>query len=157
MFPFFIEIRVCKRIKFTVRVVYSTRYVHHHPPLGRFVFLREMIQSTPLFLYPNVRHFHRHLVALDVSFFIFFFHGQVPYGAHGYGAAFTLSVMDREYIKGLTVDEALSIIDNCINQLHTRFLIAQKNFVIKVRSETYILGKLYDDDDKLVSHSHYKK
>eukprot|EP00904_Undaria_pinnatifida_P003232 jgi/Undpi1/1290/HiC_scaffold_11.g04682.m1 len=57
---------------------------------------------------------------------------KVPYGAHGYGAAFTLSVMDREYIKGLTVDEALSIIDKCINELHTRFLIAQKNFVIKV-------------------------
>lgn len=59
----------------------------------------------------------------------------MPYGAHGYGAAFTLSVMDREYIKGLTVDEALSIIDKCINELHTRFLIAQKNFVIKVSKE----------------------
>ncbi|CAM9583396.1 unnamed protein product [Scytosiphon promiscuus] len=57
---------------------------------------------------------------------------KVPYGAHGYGAAFTLSVMDREYIKGLSLDEALGIIDNCIKELHTRFLIAQKNFVIKV-------------------------
>ncbi|CAM9468124.1 unnamed protein product [Pylaiella littoralis] len=57
---------------------------------------------------------------------------KVPYGAHGYGAAFTLSVMDREYIKGLSLDEALSIIEKCINELHTRFLIAQKNFVIKV-------------------------
>lgn len=58
--------------------------------------------------------------------------GQVPYGAHGYGAAFTLSVMDRDYVKGLTLDDALSIIEKCINELHTRFLIAQKNFVIKV-------------------------
>lgn len=57
----------------------------------------------------------------------------MPYGAHGYGAAFTLSVMDREYVKGLSQDEALGIIDNCIKELHTRFLIAQKNFVIKVR------------------------
>lgn len=40
--------------------------------------------------------------------------------------------MDREYVKGLTLDEALGIIDNCIKELHTRFLIAQKNFVIKV-------------------------
>ena len=63
---------------------------------------------------------------------VFGFFGQVPYGAHGYGAAFTLSVMDREYVKGLSLDEALAIIDNCIKELHTRFLIAQKNFVIKV-------------------------
>lgn len=41
--------------------------------------------------------------------------------------------MDREYVKGLSLDEALGIIDNCIKELHTRFLIAQKNFVIKVR------------------------
>lgn len=40
--------------------------------------------------------------------------------------------MDREYVKGLSLDEALAIIDNCIKELHTRFLIAQKNFVIKV-------------------------
>eukprot|EP00752_Nemacystus_decipiens_P010677 g9508.t1 len=57
---------------------------------------------------------------------------KVSYGAHGYGAAFTLSVMDREYVKGLSLDEALAIIDNCIKELHTRFLIAQKNFVVKV-------------------------
>lgn len=35
-------------------------------------------------------------------------------------------------MKGLSLDEALAIIDNCIKELHTRFLIAQKNFVIKV-------------------------
>lgn len=58
---------------------------------------------------------------------------QVPYGAHGYGSNFTLSVMDRDYVKGLTLDEALAIIDKCIHELHTRFLIAQTNFVIKVR------------------------
>lgn len=57
---------------------------------------------------------------------------KVPYGAHGYGSNFTLSVMDRDYIKGLNLEEALSIIDKCINELHTRFLIAQKNFVVKV-------------------------
>lgn len=44
--------------------------------------------------------------------------------------------MDREYVKGLSLDEALAIIDNCIKELHTRFLIAQKNFVIKVLYDT---------------------
>lgn len=57
---------------------------------------------------------------------------QVPYGAHGYGSNFTSSVMDRDYVKGLTLDEAMVIIDKCIHELHTRFLIAQTNFVIKV-------------------------
>ncbi|CAM9840819.1 unnamed protein product [Sphacelaria rigidula] len=57
---------------------------------------------------------------------------KVPYGAHGYGANFTLSVMDRDYVKGLTLDEGVAIINKCIHELHTRFLIAQTNFVIKV-------------------------
>lgn len=57
---------------------------------------------------------------------------KVPYGAHGYGSNFTSSVMDRDYVKGLTLDEAMVIIDKCIHELHTRFLIAQTNFVIKV-------------------------
>lgn len=51
--------------------------------------------------------------------------------------------MDREYVKGLSLDEALAIIDNCIKELHTRFLIAQKNFVIKVPIVLLGLGFLY--------------
>lgn len=56
----------------------------------------------------------------------------MPYGAHGYGAAFTLSVMDRDYFQGLNQEEALTIMHKCIQEIQTRFLIAQPNFVIKV-------------------------
>ncbi|CAM9259119.1 unnamed protein product [Choristocarpus tenellus] len=57
---------------------------------------------------------------------------KVPYGAHGYGSYFTYSVFDQEYKKNLTQEEALSIIQKCIYELHTRFFISQKNFVIKI-------------------------
>ncbi|CAN0027418.1 unnamed protein product, partial [Discosporangium mesarthrocarpum] len=60
---------------------------------------------------------------------------KVPYGAQGYGSNFTLSVFDREYKQGVTQEEALAIIDQCIHELHTRFLISQKNFVVKVVTE----------------------
>ncbi len=42
-------------------------------------------------------------------------------------------------MKGLSLDDALAIIDNCIKELHTRFLIAQKNFVIKVPTVLLLL------------------
>lgn len=67
---------------------------------------------------------------------------QVPYGAHGYGSNFTLSVMDRDYVKGLSVDEAVAIIEKCIKELHTRFLIAQTNFVIKVIVFKWIMRQI---------------
>jgi 20S proteasome subunit beta 4 len=57
---------------------------------------------------------------------------KVSYGAHGYGAAFTLSTMDRAYRTGLGKDEAVGIIKQCIAELQTRFLISQTEFVVKV-------------------------
>lgn len=56
---------------------------------------------------------------------------KVPYGAQGYAAHFCLSIMDRDYIKGLNYDDALAIIHKCIHEIHTRFMIAQPNFIIK--------------------------
>lgn len=118
-----------------------------HPPYSS-ANLRNLLHLYPIFVSTAAKCQRRYRVAvpphrvrlpkhariLPQSFLLILFRSQVPYGAHGYGAAFTLSVMDREYIKGLSLDEALSIIEKCINELHTRFLIAQKNFVIKVRA-----------------------
>lgn len=57
---------------------------------------------------------------------------KVKFGAHGHAASFCLSTMDAEYKAGLDEAGALKIIDACIDEIHTRFLIAQPNFMIKV-------------------------
>jgi 20S proteasome subunit beta 4 len=57
---------------------------------------------------------------------------KVKYGAHGHAASFCLSTMDAEYKPGLDEAAALKIIDACIEEIHTRFLISQPNFMIKI-------------------------
>lgn len=57
---------------------------------------------------------------------------KVPYGCQGYAAYFCLSIMDREYREGLDEAAALKIVEKCIHEMHTRFLISQPNFIIKV-------------------------
>lgn len=57
---------------------------------------------------------------------------KVNYGAQGYASNFCLSVMDRECNEGMTEEEAVSVVEHCINELKTRFLLNQTNFIIKV-------------------------
>jgi len=57
---------------------------------------------------------------------------KIPYGAQGYASYFCLSTMDREYRSGLDETAALAIVEKCINEMRTRFLIAQDNFIIKI-------------------------
>ena len=56
---------------------------------------------------------------------------KVPFGAHGYGAYFTLSIMDRECKENQTEEEALAVIENCIAEIQKRFLLKQPNYMIK--------------------------
>mmetsp|Transcript_25612 Transcript_25612/g.36101 ORF Transcript_25612/g.36101 Transcript_25612/m.36101 type:complete len:202 (+) Transcript_25612:234-839(+) len=57
---------------------------------------------------------------------------KVPYGSQGYASNFCLSIMDKEYREGLTEADALLIIEHCIKEIATRFLINQPNFMIKI-------------------------
>ena len=60
---------------------------------------------------------------------------KVNYGCQGYAGAFCLSIMDRDWQEGLTEDEAIAIVEKCVAELATRFLVAQPNFIIKVIDE----------------------
>mmetsp|Transcript_65909 Transcript_65909/g.148738 ORF Transcript_65909/g.148738 Transcript_65909/m.148738 type:complete len:149 (-) Transcript_65909:302-748(-) len=57
---------------------------------------------------------------------------KVNFGVHGHASNFLLSIFDREWKEGLSVDEAKAIVEKCVAELHTRFLISQPNFIIKV-------------------------
>lgn len=57
---------------------------------------------------------------------------KVNFGAHGYAANFVLSVFDRDWTKGMNVEQGLEVIRRCIHELRVRFLISQPVFVIKI-------------------------
>mmetsp|Transcript_39210 Transcript_39210/g.92312 ORF Transcript_39210/g.92312 Transcript_39210/m.92312 type:complete len:192 (+) Transcript_39210:88-663(+) len=57
---------------------------------------------------------------------------KVNKAAHGYGAYFALSIMDRYYKNDLTLDEAKDIIRKCIEEMKTRFVIHMGSFKCKV-------------------------
>jgi 20S proteasome subunit beta 4 len=56
---------------------------------------------------------------------------KVKYGCQGYATNFCLSIMDREYLDGMSKEAAIKIIEMCIHELHTRFVPNQPNFIIK--------------------------
>lgn len=57
---------------------------------------------------------------------------KVNFGAQGYAANFIMSIFDREWKPDMTVEEALDTVRKCIHELHTRFLISQPKFLIKI-------------------------
>ncbi|XP_077990863.1 proteasome subunit beta type-2-like [Glandiceps talaboti] len=57
---------------------------------------------------------------------------KIPYGAHGYGSFFTLSVMDRYYKKDLTREEAVQLLEKCIAEIQTRFIIRLPSFTVRI-------------------------
>lgn len=56
---------------------------------------------------------------------------KVKHGAQGYAQYFCSSIYDKDWTENMTEDEALKIIEKCINEVHTRFLLNQPNFIIK--------------------------
>lgn len=57
---------------------------------------------------------------------------EVTKGAHGYAGYFVSSVLDNHYKKDMTLEEGLECAKECINELKTRFLISQPQFVLKI-------------------------
>ncbi|CAN0857030.1 Proteasome subunit beta type-2-A, partial [Linum grandiflorum] len=57
---------------------------------------------------------------------------KVDRGAFGYGSYFCLSMMDRLYHSGMSVDEAIDLVDKCIMEIRSRLVVAPPNFVIKI-------------------------
>ncbi|OMO54426.1 Proteasome, subunit alpha/beta [Corchorus capsularis] len=57
---------------------------------------------------------------------------KIEKGAFGYGSYFCLSMMDRHYHSGMTVEEAVDLVDKCIVEIRARLVVAPPNFVIKI-------------------------
>lgn len=57
---------------------------------------------------------------------------KVDKAAFGYGAYFSLAMMDRHYRSNMSLDEAIKLVDECIEEIRTRLVVAPPNFVIKI-------------------------
>nr|CAD1819806.1 unnamed protein product [Ananas comosus var. bracteatus] len=57
---------------------------------------------------------------------------KIEKGAFGYGSYFCLSMMDRHYHSGMSLEEAIDLVDKCIMEIRSRLVIAPPNFVIKI-------------------------
>ncbi len=76
---------------------------------------------------------------------------KVNYGAHGYCAHFVLSLFDREYpephapagnkgsddpafasLRLLSESEGVELVRKCVKELHTRFMMNQPKFTVKI-------------------------
>lgn len=60
---------------------------------------------------------------------------KVPFGAHGYIAHFVLSVLDRYCKEDMTEEEALDVLQKCIKEIKTRFLVGMDDFTVKIANK----------------------
>ncbi|KAK6172008.1 hypothetical protein SNE40_018413 [Patella caerulea] len=60
---------------------------------------------------------------------------KVPFGVHGYGGFFSLSVMDRFYRKDITQPEAMKLLQQCIDELSKRFIVNMSSFNVRMVSK----------------------
>lgn len=57
---------------------------------------------------------------------------QMKIASHGYASYFALSIMDRYWREGLSVEEAVGLLGKCIDELKTRFILNLSEFKIKI-------------------------
>lgn len=57
---------------------------------------------------------------------------NVDYAAHGYGGFFSLSILDRNYLKNLTKEQGYDLLKKCVKEVHKRLIINLPNFKVQV-------------------------
>lgn len=57
---------------------------------------------------------------------------KVPFAVQGYGSFFSLSVMDRYYKEDMTKEETVELLQKCIDEIHTRFIVNLSTYKICV-------------------------
>jgi len=57
---------------------------------------------------------------------------KVPFAAHGYAGYFCSSVFDRHWKPYMTQEEGMDVLKKCINELRTRLVLNQGEFLVKL-------------------------
>lgn len=71
---------------------------------------------------------------------------KVKYGAQGYAQYFCNSIFDKECRDNMTEEEAVKVVDQCINEMQTRFMLSQKNFIMKKVDKDGVSVLSYGED-----------
>mmetsp|Transcript_16558 Transcript_16558/g.18521 ORF Transcript_16558/g.18521 Transcript_16558/m.18521 type:complete len:204 (-) Transcript_16558:212-823(-) len=71
---------------------------------------------------------------------------KVKHGAQGYAQYFCASIFDKEFKDNLTEEEAIKIIEKCILEMRTRFMMSQPNFIIKKVDEDGVSVLSFGED-----------
>lgn len=56
---------------------------------------------------------------------------HVDYAAHGYGGYFSLSIMDRNYLKSMSKEQGYELLKRCVQEVHKRLAINLPNFKVQ--------------------------
>ncbi|EAX98646.1 Family T1, proteasome beta subunit, threonine peptidase [Trichomonas vaginalis G3] len=57
---------------------------------------------------------------------------SIPYGAQGYCQYFVMSVFDKHYKEGLTLEDGKELMKLALNQIKQRFTVAPHGFIVKL-------------------------
>jgi len=57
---------------------------------------------------------------------------EVPFGAHGYGAYFALSLLDRYHDPTASVEEGLAVLKRCIDEVSKRLVVSPGKYKVKI-------------------------
>lgn len=72
---------------------------------------------------------------------------MVPYAAHGYGAYFALSTMDRYHSPDMDLAQAMGLLRRCIDELEKRFIVNLGTFKVRVASKDGVRELALDGSD----------
>jgi len=57
---------------------------------------------------------------------------KLPFAIHGYGAHFSLSIMDRYYKPDMSKEEALDLVQKCVDEIRRRFIVNMPVFKVRM-------------------------
>ncbi|GAW10575.1 20S proteasome subunit [Lentinula edodes] len=67
---------------------------------------------------------------------------EVPFGAHGYGSYFALSLLDRYHDPEATLEEGLATLKRCIDEVAKRLVVSPGKYKIKVVDKDVSIASL---------------
>jgi 20S proteasome subunit beta 4 len=57
---------------------------------------------------------------------------EVPFAAQGYGAMFTMGLMDRFHRPDMNLEEGLDLLRKCVDELKKRFIVDLGTWKVRV-------------------------
>lgn len=56
---------------------------------------------------------------------------KAPFAVHGHAAYFCLSIFDKHYKEGMSLDEGLALMKKCVDEMRQRYVINSETFALR--------------------------